>query len=129
LFLGDFAMNFEFDFEKLGGLVPAVIQDASGGEVLMVGFMNREALERTVAEGYVTFYSRTRQRLWTKGESSGNRLRVISASTDCDSDSLLLRVDVEGSRMVCHLGTRSCFTRPVDQKTLEQAAMPQGEVR
>jgi phosphoribosyl-AMP cyclohydrolase len=129
LFLGDFVMNIEFDFEKLGGLVPAVIQDASGGEVLMVGFMNREALERTVAEGYVTFYSRTRQRLWTKGESSGNRLRVISASTDCDSDSLLLRVDVEGSGVVCHLGTRSCFTRPVDQKTLEQAAMPQGEVR
>jgi phosphoribosyl-ATP pyrophosphohydrolase/phosphoribosyl-AMP cyclohydrolase len=130
LFLGDFVMNIEFDFEKLGGLVPAVIQDASGGEVLMVGFMNREALERTVAEGYVTFYSRTRQRLWTKGESSGNRLRVISASTDCDSDSLLLRVDVEGSGVVCHLGTRSCFTRPVDQKSLEMTAvLPQGEAQ
>lgn len=123
-------MNIEFDFEKLGGLIAAVIQDASGGEVLMLGFMNREALERTIAEGYVTFYSRTRQRLWTKGESSGNRLRVISASTDCDCDSLLLRVAVEGRGVVCHLGTRSCFTRPVDQRTLETTAvLPQGEVR
>ena len=112
--------NDGFDFDKLGGLIPAVVQDASGGEVLMVGFMNREALERTVAEGYVTFYSRTRNRLWTKGESSGNRLRIISASTDCDSDSLLLQVAVEGSGMVCHLGTRSCFTKPV----AHQAANP-----
>lgn len=103
----------DFDFDKLGGLIPAVVQDADGGEVLMVGFMNREALERTVAEGYVTFYSRTRNKLWTKGETSGNRLRIVSASTDCDRDSLLLRVHVEGSGMVCHRGTRSCFTEPV----------------
>lgn len=103
----------DFDFDKLGGLIPAVVQDADGGEVLMVGFMNREALERTVAEGYVTFYSRTRNKLWTKGETSGNRLRIVSASTDCDRDSLLLRVNVEGSGMVCHRGTRSCFTEPV----------------
>ncbi|HKF04244.1 MAG TPA: phosphoribosyl-AMP cyclohydrolase [Candidatus Sulfotelmatobacter sp.] len=106
-------MNEDFDFVKLGGLIPAVVQDADGGEVLMVGFMNREALQRTVAEGYVTFYSRTRNKLWTKGETSGNRLRIISASTDCDRDSLLLRVNVEGSGMVCHRGTRSCFTEPI----------------
>ncbi len=119
-----------FDFDKLGGLIPAVVQDASGGEVLMVGFMNREALERTVAEGYVTFYSRTRNRLWTKGESSGNRLRIISASTDCDSDSLLLRVAVEGSGMVCHLGTRSCFTKPVPHQAANSSAQgTAGELR
>ena len=104
-------MKSGFDFGKLGGLVPAIVQDASDGEVLMVGFMNREALDRTVAEGYVTFYSRTRNRLWTKGETSGNRLRIVSASTDCDRDSVLLRVVVEGDGLVCHEGTRSCFTK------------------
>jgi len=106
-------MNAQLDFEKMSGLVPAVIQDSSGGEVLMVGFMNRDALDRTLQEGYVTFYSRTRNRLWTKGESSGNRLRVVSALTDCDRDTLLLRVEVEGAGVVCHRGTRSCFTEPV----------------
>jgi phosphoribosyl-ATP pyrophosphohydrolase/phosphoribosyl-AMP cyclohydrolase len=103
-------MKTGFDFGKLGGLIPAIVQDAGGGEVLMVGFMNREAWDRTKAEGYVTFYSRTRNRLWTKGETSGNRLRVISAATDCDRDSILLRVVVEGDGVVCHRGTRSCFT-------------------
>jgi len=106
-------MNAELDFDKMSGLVPAVVQDWSDGEVLMVGFMNRPALERTVQEGYVTFFSRTRNRLWTKGESSGNRLRLISAHTDCDRDTLLLRVEVEGAGMVCHRGTRSCFTEKV----------------
>jgi phosphoribosyl-AMP cyclohydrolase len=103
----------QFDFEKLNGLLPAVVQDASSGEVLMVGFMNREALDRTLQDGHVTFFSRTRNRLWTKGESSGNRLRVISASTDCDYDTLLVSVQVEGAGVVCHLGTRSCFTKSV----------------
>jgi len=106
-------MGDDFDFEKLGGLLPAVIQEAAGAEVLMVGFMNREALDLTLEKGYVTFFSRTRNELWTKGESSGNRLRVISASTDCDRDTLLLRVEVEGAGVVCHRGTRSCFTEPV----------------
>jgi phosphoribosyl-AMP cyclohydrolase len=106
--------DFErFDFEKLTGLLPAVVQDASSREVLMVGFMNREAMDLTLREGYVTFFSRTRNRLWTKGESSGNRLRVISARTDCDYDTLLLAVQVEGAGVVCHLGTRSCFTNSV----------------
>lgn len=102
-----------FDFKKLSGLVPAVVQDASSGEVLMVGFMNREALEITLRDRYATFFSRTRNRLWTKGESSGNRLRVVSAHTDCDRDTLLLRVEVEGAGLVCHRGTRSCFTEAV----------------
>ena len=99
------------DFDKMDGLAPAIVQDADSGEVLMLGFMNRESLEMTFNTGYVTFYSRTRQKLWTKGETSGNRLKMISASTDCDRDSLLFRVSVEGDGLVCHEGTRSCFTR------------------
>ena len=106
-------MNADFDFEKMGGLLPAVVQDSGDGEVLMVGFMNREAFEQTLEEGYVTFFSRTRSKLWMKGESSGNRLRVVSALTDCDRDTLLLRVEVEGAGVVCHRGTRSCFTEPI----------------
>jgi phosphoribosyl-ATP pyrophosphohydrolase/phosphoribosyl-AMP cyclohydrolase len=79
----------------------------------MVGFMNKEALDMTLGTGFVTFYSRTRQKLWTKGESSGNRLQVIAASTDCDQDTVLLRVHVLGEGKVCHNGTRSCFTQPL----------------
>jgi phosphoribosyl-ATP pyrophosphohydrolase/phosphoribosyl-AMP cyclohydrolase len=100
----------ELDFDKMSGLLPAIVQDSQTGDVLMVGFMNREALNLTLQNGYVTFFSRTRNTLWTKGESSGNRLRVISACTDCDRDTLLLRVEVEGAGIVCHRGTRSCFT-------------------
>ncbi len=106
-------MDAELDFEKMNGLLPAVVQDARDGEVLMVGFMNREAFERTKLKGYVTFFSRTRNELWMKGESSGNRLRVVSAQTDCDRDTLLVRVEVEGQGVVCHRGTRSCFTEDV----------------
>jgi phosphoribosyl-AMP cyclohydrolase len=101
----------EIDFDKMQGLAPAVIQDADTGELLMLGFMNRQALEMTLGTGFVTFYSRTRQKLWTKGESSGNRLRVVAAWTDCDRDTLLLRVRVLGEGKVCHNGTRSCFTQ------------------
>src|ERR1700685_828852 len=117
-------MNAEsdFDFEKMGGLLPAVVQHATDGAVLMVGFMNRQALERTLEKGYVTFFSRTRQKLWMKGESSGNRLRVVSAQTDCDRDTLLLRVEIEGAGMVCHLGTLSCFTEQVSLQALEKTA-------
>jgi len=122
-------MNAEFDFDKLGGLLPAVVQDSRNGEVLMVGFMNREALDRTLEGGYVTFYSRTRQQLWMKGESSGNRLRVVSAITDCDRDTLLFRVEVEGEGVVCHRGTRSCFTEPVSPRLPETAAAVQKETR
>jgi phosphoribosyl-AMP cyclohydrolase len=103
----------EIDFEKMAGLTPAIVQDAASGEILMLGFMNRPAWERTQASGYVTFYSRTRDQLWTKGETSGNRLRLLSASTDCDRDTLLLRVRVEGAGLVCHEGTRSCFTTTI----------------
>jgi phosphoribosyl-AMP cyclohydrolase len=103
-------MNPGIDFDKMQGLLPAIVQDSSSGEVLMLGFMNREAFEQTLKAGYVTFFSRTRNQLWTKGETSGNRLEVVSAATDCDRDTLLLQVRVQGKGLVCHNGTRSCFT-------------------
>ena len=106
-------MDCELDFDKMQGLAPAIAQDVANGEVLMLGFMNRAAWERTLSTGYVTFYSRTRSELWTKGETSGNRLRLVSATTDCDRDTVLLKVEVEGAGVVCHEGTRSCFTRPL----------------
>lgn len=104
-------------FDKMQGLVPAIAQDAKNGEVLMLGFMNSTAWDRTQSLGYVTFYSRSRNQLWTKGETSGNRLKVISVSTDCDRDSLLIKVEVEGAGVVCHEGTRSCFTKPIELST------------
>jgi len=110
-------MDTNLDFDKMGGLIPAVVQDAKDGELLMVGFMNDQAFEKTLRGGYVTFFSRTRNELWTKGESSGNRLRVISAHTDCDRDTVLFRVEVEGAGVVCHRGTRSCFTEALDVAT------------
>ncbi|UWZ85096.1 phosphoribosyl-AMP cyclohydrolase [Occallatibacter riparius] len=102
------------DFEKMDGLAPGIVQDARTGEVLMLGFLNPTSYAKTLETGFVTFWSRTRQKLWMKGESSGNRLRVISASTDCDNDTLLFRVEVEGDGLVCHEGTVSCFTRPIE---------------
>src|SRR2546423_1593602 len=107
----EIGIPMQIDFDKMQGLAPAVIQDAATGEMLMVGFMNREALERTLRTRFVTFYSRTRQMLWTKGETSGNRLEVIEAWTDCDRDTVLLRVRVLGAGKVCHTGSRSCFTQ------------------
>jgi phosphoribosyl-ATP pyrophosphohydrolase/phosphoribosyl-AMP cyclohydrolase len=104
----------KIDFDKMQGLVPAIVQDASNGEILMLGFMNGVAWDRTQSLGYVTFYSRTRNQLWTKGETSGNRLKVVSARTDCDRDTLLLQVEVEGAGVVCHEGTRSCFTKIIN---------------
>jgi phosphoribosyl-ATP pyrophosphohydrolase/phosphoribosyl-AMP cyclohydrolase len=104
----------QIDFDKMQGLAPAIVQDADNGDILMVGFMNREAFDTTLRTGYVTFYSRTRNKLWTKGETSGNRLKLVSAATDCDQDTVLVKVRVEGDGLVCHEGTRSCFTRPID---------------
>ncbi len=109
------------DFEKMDGLVPGIVQDAVTGEILMVGFLNQSSYQRTLSTGYVTFWSRTRQKLWAKGETSGNRLRVLSASTDCDQDTLLFRVQVEGDGLVCHEGTVSCFTRPISFPTTAAA--------
>jgi len=101
------------DFDKMQGLVPAIVQDAANWEILMLGFMNREAWDRTQQIGYVTFYSRTRNELWTKGETSGNRLKLVSVATDCDRDTLLIQVEVEGEGVVCHEGSRSCFTKTI----------------
>ena len=95
------------NFEKGGGLLPAVIQDASTDEVLMLGFMNQEAYEKTVSKKRVTFYSRTKERLWTKGEESGNFLDVVEIRKDCDADTLLVRVNPLGP--ACHTGKRTCF--------------------
>jgi phosphoribosyl-AMP cyclohydrolase len=106
-------MTVQIDFDKMGGLTPAVVQDAASGEVLMLGFMNRQAYEKTLQTGYVTFFSRTRNQLWTKGETSGNRLKVIAVVTDCDCDTILCQVKVEGDGVVCHTGTRSCFATPL----------------
>ena len=100
------------DFSKLGGLIPAVVQDVTSGEVLMVGFMNEEAFALTRSSGYATFFSRTRNTLWTKGETSGNRLKVEQILVDCDDDTVLLKATREGEGNVCHLGTRTCF-RPL----------------
>jgi phosphoribosyl-AMP cyclohydrolase len=99
------------DFSKLDGLIPAVVQDDETNEVLMVGFMNAEALELTRQRGFATFFSRTRNTLWMKGETSGNRLQVRRILTDCDDDTVLLRVTRLGSGQVCHTGARSCFSR------------------
>jgi len=98
----------KINFDKLGnGLVPAIIQDASTNKVLMLGFMNQEAFEKTEKEGQVTFFSRTKNRLWTKGEESGNFLNVISIAVDCDDDTLLVKVNPVGP--TCHTGSDTCF--------------------
>jgi phosphoribosyl-AMP cyclohydrolase len=102
------------DFSKLQGLIPAVIQDDETNEVLMVGFMNTEALEITRRTGFATFFSRTRNTLWTKGETSGNRLQVTSLLADCDDDTVLVRVKRLGVGNVCHTGQRTCFFRDLE---------------
>ena len=96
------------DFEKMGGLVPAIIQDENTLKVLMLGFMNEEALQKTEETGKVTFFSRTKNRLWTKGEESGNFLEVVSITPDCDNDTLLIKVHPVGP--VCHTGADTCWS-------------------
>jgi phosphoribosyl-AMP cyclohydrolase len=98
------------DFSKEGGLIAAVVQDANTHRVLMVGYMNREAFDKTVATGHVTFFSRSRQKLWTKGETSGHYLMFKSVATDCDADTLLVQAEPIGPG-VCHNGFESCFYR------------------
>ncbi len=105
--------EMELDFEKLDGLVPAVIQDEASGRVLMVGFMNDESFRQTVETGYAVFYSRSRKKLWLKGESSGHRLVVKEIATDCDRDSVVVKVQAQGPG-VCHNGYESCFYRKLD---------------
>ena len=100
----------KLDFEKGGGTIPAVIQDAATGNVLMLGYMDREALEKTTEERVVTFYSRSKKRHWTKGETSGNFLHVVDILADCDGDTLLIKANPTGP--VCHTGSDTCFDEP-----------------
>src|SRR5580704_222064 len=102
----------DLDFAKEGGLIPAIVQDAASGEVLMLGFMNEQAYAETRSSGVVTFFSRSRGKLWRKGETSGHTLKVREMRVDCDADAVLLRVDAVGPG-VCHEGYRSCFFRRV----------------
>ena len=103
----------ELDFNKMNGLVPAIIQDNHTKKVLMLGFMNQEALDKTIETGKVTFFSRTKNRLWTKGEESGNFLNVVSIKEDCDKDTLLIMVNPVGP--VCHTGTDTCWGEKNDE--------------
>ena len=114
-------IKIKIDFGKTDGLVAGIVQDAATGEILMLGFLNEVSYKKTIETGYVTFWSRSRQKLWMKGETSGNRLRVIDASTDCDNDALLFKVEVEGDGLVCHEGTVSCFTKNIDLNTKWEA--------
>ena len=104
------------DFEKMNGLVPAIIQDNTTRNVLMLGYMNREAYEKTLATGKVTFWSRSRNCLWTKGETSGNFLNLVDIKVDCDNDTLLVRVNPTGP--ACHLGTDTCWGETNDANPL-----------
>jgi phosphoribosyl-AMP cyclohydrolase len=108
----------DLDFAKLDGLIPAIVQDARTGEVLMLGFMNEQAYAETRSSGAVTFYSRTRGKLWRKGEQSGHTLRVREVRVDCDADTILVRVDPAGPG-VCHEGYRSCFFRRINEDGTE----------
>jgi phosphoribosyl-AMP cyclohydrolase len=110
----------KLDFEKSGGLVTAVIQDHASGRVLMVGYMNEEAFRLTVQTGYAVFYSRSRRKLWLKGERSGHRLAVKDVATDCDRDAVLIQVEPLGPG-VCHKGFRSCFFRHLVNREWEVA--------
>ena len=102
------------DYSKLDGLIPAVIQDSVSNEVLMVGFMNDEALALTKKSGFATFFSRTRNKLWMKGETSGNKLEVTEILVDCDDDTVLVKVKRQGDGNVCHTGERTCFYRKLE---------------
>jgi len=106
----------ELDFNKTGGLIPAIIQDEHTSKVLMLGFMNEEALKKTQTTGKVTFFSRTKKRLWTKGEESGNFLNVVSIAEDCDRDTLLIKVQPDGP--VCHTGSDTCFQEKNEEDIL-----------
>jgi phosphoribosyl-AMP cyclohydrolase len=109
------------EFKYQDGLIPAIIQDKHSGKVLMLGYMNEEAYRQTLETGYVTFFSRSRQKLWTKGETSGHRLQVREIRVDCDQDALLLQADLTGPGC-CHLGYKSCFFRKLTPKGEEVIA-------
>jgi phosphoribosyl-AMP cyclohydrolase len=113
----------KIDFDKMGGLIPAIIQDNNTGEVLMLGFMNKEAWENTLATGKATFFSRTRNKLWIKGETSGNIQLVKEIRIDCDNDTVLLKIDQVGGA-ACHTGFKSCFYRIIENGELKTIGAP-----
>jgi phosphoribosyl-AMP cyclohydrolase len=113
----------DLDFKKMDGLITAVIQDNTTGRVLMVGYMNEEAFGKTVETGFATFFSRSRNKLWLKGESSGHRLVVKDIAADCDSDALLVKVDAVGPG-VCHNGYQSCFYRSLQNGRWTETEKP-----
>ena len=113
----------ELDFNKTGGLVPAIVQDNETGEVLMLGYMNQEAFDATLATGKATFYSRSRQTLWVKGETSGNVQLVKEIRIDCDDDTVLIKVEQLGGA-ACHTGHRSCFYKKVENDTIRIIGEP-----
>lgn len=115
--------DMKLDFEKLGGLVPAIVTDRDTGRVLMLGFVNEEAWEKSLSTSLVTFYSRTRKKLWTKGETSGHTLLIREIRMDCDMDTLEFRVDVQGPG-VCHEGYASCFSWRWNAGAWERAEKP-----
>ena len=104
----------KIDFAKMDGLVPGIVQDAKTGEMLMLGFLNEVSYQKTLESGFVTFWSRTRSKLWMKGETSGNRLAVTEILVDCDDDTVLVKVRRQGDGNVCHTGERTCFYRQLD---------------
>jgi phosphoribosyl-AMP cyclohydrolase len=105
--------KIRLDFEKMGGLIPAVIQDNETGEIFMLAFQNQEAYEKTLETGEVYFFSRSRNELWKKGATSGNVLKVVEIITDCDDDSVLIRVEHDENLKACHTGERSCFFKKI----------------
>jgi phosphoribosyl-AMP cyclohydrolase len=113
----------DIDFDKMNGLIPAIIQDNNTGEVLMLGFMNKEAWENTLATGKATFFSRTRNKLWIKGETSGNVQIVKEIRIDCDNDTVLLKIDQVGGA-ACHTGFKSCFYRIIESGELKTIGHP-----
>ena len=113
----------ELDFEKTGGLVPAIAQDSATGEILMLAYMNQEAFDATVSSGKATYYSRSRQTLWVKGETSGNVQRVEEVRIDCDNDTVLLKVEQLGGA-ACHTGHRSCFYKKIEDGSVRVIGEP-----
>ncbi|MFH0834603.1 MAG: phosphoribosyl-AMP cyclohydrolase [Patescibacteria group bacterium] len=105
--------KIELDFEKTDGLIPAVVQDSKTGEILMLAFQNPEAYQKTLATGEVYFWSRSRQKLWKKGETSGNVFKVVEVVTDCDEDSVLIKIEHDEKLKACHTGKRSCFFKKI----------------
>ena len=113
----------ELNFKKTGGLIPAIAQDFASGEILMLAYMNQEAFEATLSSGIATYYSRSRQTLWVKGETSGNVQKVKEIRIDCDNDTVLLKVEQIGSA-ACHTGHRSCFYKKIENGSIREIGEP-----